>query len=252
MQSVKTNINIRAYLSLLLKRAWIMVLAFVLSVVTVYLLYEMPKQPIYTAQATMMVKSSDADQRYYTSAESYAAQALIKTCSVAIKSDTVASQIKEKLANDYPNLTIGQIKACMTAASVNETEIMSITASTASPELSVAICNAALEVVPQMLLDVVKVGAANVLDGANSASPSNFPSMRTPIMAGILAALLVAGVLFLIFILDTRIKGSDEIVRLYKLPVIGEIPNFNVTSGKRYSHYSRYSKYSSYETKEEK
>lgn len=228
-----------------------MLLAFVLCFASVYLLFEMPKHPVYTARATMLVKSSDADQMYYSSAESYAAQALIKTCSVVIKSDTVAQYIQEKLKDDYENITVAQIKSCMSIASVDETEVMSISATTGDAKLSVAICNAAIEVVPQMLIDVVEVGAANKLDGANSAVMSNLPSFRLPMMAGLVAAIAVAGVLFLIFVLDTRIKGSEEIVKLYNLPVIGEIPNFNYTSGKRYSHYSRYSTYSSYETKEE-
>lgn len=255
---MKTNINIKAYLQLLLRRAWMLILAFAIAFGLVYCLYEYPKQPVYTAEATMFVKSSDADQKYYTSTESYAAQALIKTCSVVIKSDTVAREIQAVLAETYPGLTIYQIQGCMSINSVNETEIMSIRATTGDPQLSVDICNAALDVVPQMLLDVVKVGAANVLDGATYATSSNFPSFRSPMMYGALAAAAVAGVLFLIFILDTRIKGSEEIVRLYKLPVIGEIPNFNHSASGRYGRYSRYSKYSHYssydtkDTKEEK
>lgn len=252
---MKTNINIKAYLHLLLKRSWIMLIAFVVSFVAVYLVNERPKVPVYTAEATMFVKSSDADQKYYSSAEAYAAQDLIRTCSVAIKSNTVASHIQEVLKDTYPDLTVGQIKGCMSISSINETEIMSIRATTGSPELSVDICNAALDVVPQMLIDVVKVGAANVLDSASSVVSSNYPSYQSPMMAGLFAVCAVAGVLFLIFLLDTRIKGSEELVKMYKLPVIGEIPNFNQSSGKRYGRYGKYARYSSYDnndTKEEK
>lgn len=253
---MKININIRVYLGLLLRYVWLLLLAFVVALVGSYFMYEYPKQPVYTSQATMYVKSSsEIDQKYYSSAESYAAQALIKTCSVAVKSDTVATQIQEKLADTYPELSAAMIKGCMNIDSVNETEIMSITATTGDPKLSVDICNAAMDVVPQMLLDVIEVGKANVLDRATYAVTSNVPSFRTPILYGVMAAVAVAGIIFLIFILDTRIKSSEEIVKMYKLPVLGEIPNFNQSSGKRYGRYGRYARYSnymSYGTKEEK
>ncbi len=251
---MKININIRAYLGLLLRYVWLLLLAFVVALVGSYFMYEYPKQPVYTSQATMYVKSSEIDQTYYSSAESYAAQALIKTCSVAVKSDTVATQIQEKLTDTYPELSAAMIKGCMNIDSVNETEIMSITATTSDPKLSVDICNAAMDVVPQMLLDVIEVGKANVLDRATYAVTSNVPSFRTPILYGFMAAVAVAGIIFLIFILDTRIKSSEEIVTMYKLPVLGEIPNFNQSSGKRYGRYGRYARYSnytSYGTKEE-
>lgn len=240
------SINFRAYFSMLFRNFWLLLAAFAIAFGYSWVAIEQPKKPIYTAQSTMYVTSGKQENWVqYSTSYQFAAQALIETCSVVIKSDRSVELMRQQLVEEYPEITANEIRSAITVGSVNETEVMSITATSADKEKAIDIANAALEVVPSILKDVVKVGEANPLDTASYATSSNYPSLRGPILFGGVALVLVAGLLFVIVFLDTRIKDEEELSREFGLTVIGEVPNFTRPVGGKYSYY-RYAYKSKY------
>lgn len=220
---------------LLLRRAWAIILAFVICFSYIYYTKEITKVPLYTASATMYVTNSNNTKYVYSSSDSYNASALIETCSVVIKTNTVMELVAEELGGKYPQ---NYIKSCINVVSVNETEVMQITATTQDPQSSADICNAVLEVVPKILKERIKVGAANVLDYAEVPTvKTNLPSFKKPITYGLIAAGVVAVVVVLTYLLDTRIKSKEEITAQYGIPVLSDIPNFNIKAKERYQTY---------------
>ena len=232
------SINFRAYFSLLFRYFWLLILAFAVAGSYSWFALEQSKSPIYTAQSTMYVTSGKQENWVqYSTSYQYAAQALIETCSVVIQSDRSIEQIRQQLIDQYPDISAGEIRGAISVGSVNDTEVMSITVTSSDKGKAIDIANAALEVVPAILKDVVKVGEANPLDTASHASASNFPSMRGPFIFGSVAAVGVAGLLFVFIFFDTRIKDEEELIRDFGLTVIGEVPNFTHPVGGKYSYY---------------
>ena len=173
----------------------------------------------------------------YSTSYQFAAQALIKTCSVVIQSNRSTEQIRQQLIDKYPDITAEEIGDAISVGSVNETEVMSITVTSSDKGKAIDIANAVLEVVPAILKDVVKVGEANPLDTATSAVESNHPGWRGPIIVGGASMAAVAVGMFVFVFFDTRIKDEEELSREFGLKVIGEIPNFTHPIGRKYSYY---------------
>ena len=66
---------------------------------------------------------------------------------------------------------------------------------------------------------------------------TNYPSFKIPALGGLALALVVAVVIVLSYYLDTRIKSKEEITERYGIPILSEIPNFNMKSKERYRTY---------------
>lgn len=220
---------------LLLTKIWTPILAFAICFGYVYYFKELTKVPLYTASATMYVTNSNNTKYVYSSSDSYNSTALIATCGVVIKTNTVMDLVSEELDGKY---SPSYIKSCINVTSVDETEVMQITATTPDAQGSADICNAVLEIIPKILKERIKVGAANVLDEASVPTYcTNLPSFKTPITIGLLGAGIVAAIIVIAYLLDTRIKSKDEIPARYGIAVLSDIPNFNIKPKERYNNY---------------
>lgn len=229
------DIDFRDLGVLLLRRIWILVLCFALCFGYIYYTKETVKVPMYTASATMYVSNSNDVRYYYSTSDTYNAQKLIETCSVVIKTNRVIDKVVDQLDGKY---SAGAIRSSINVASVSETEVMRITCTTEDPQKSAEICNAVLVVVPDILKECIKVGAAEILDKAGvPTSPTNLPSIKQPAVYGVAAAVVAAVVIVVAYLLDTRIKSKEEITAQYGIPVLSDIPNFNVKAKERYRTY---------------
>jgi capsular polysaccharide biosynthesis protein len=81
------------------------------------------------------------------------------------------------------------------------------------------------------------VGAANPLDTAEDAYRGNMPSLKSAILFGFIGAAAMAVILVIAYLLDNRIRSKEEITDQYGIPVLSDIPNFNVKSKERYQTY---------------
>ncbi len=246
------DIDFKDLALLLLKRLWLIILCFALFFSYKWFMVEKKRVPTWTATATMYVTNSNDIKYYYSTSDTYNAQKLIQTCGVVIRSNQVRMQIADQLNKNeaakkeaaaeagqtytpivYTGGTLGAIEV----APVNETEVMSISVTTNNAEKSKDICNAIVKVVPEVLLEKIKVGAAEPIDNADFAIQGNFPSMRSAIVFGLIGAGAMAVLLVIAYLLDTRIRSKEEITQQYGIPVLSEIPNFNVKSKERYTTY---------------
>ncbi len=232
------DINFKELFFLLLRRLWAMILAFAIVFGGWYYFKEMPKRPYYTARATMFVSNSGDTKNYYSAGDTYNAQALIETCGVVIKTDRVVSEVSEVLGGKYSDAVI---RSSISVSSVSETEVMEIKCTTDDPVKSADICNAVLQVVPSVLKERIKVGAAEILDTASvPTAASNLPSFHDPFVYGLLAAAIVAAGIVISYLLDTRIRSKEEITAQYGIPILSEIPNFTMRPKEKYRSYYEY------------
>ncbi len=229
------DIDFRDLGLLLIRRFWILVLCFALCFGYIYYTKETVKVPLYTASATMYVSNSNDVRYYYSTSDTYNAQKLIETCSVVIKTNKVIDKVVDQLDGKYK---ASEIRSSISVSSIQETEVMQIICTTTDPNKSAEICNAILVVVPSILKENIKVGAAEILDEAQvPQTKTNLPSFRQPFIYGIAAAAVAGVIIVVAYLLDTRIKSKEEITAQYGIPVLSDIPNFNVKAKERYRTY---------------
>ncbi len=143
------------------------------------------------------------------------------------------------LYDEYMNMDSAFIAESVDVSPVDETQVMKITCTTEDAQMSIDICNSVLDIVPDMLIERIKVGVAEPLDTATEITTvgTNYPSFKIPALGGLALALVVAVVIVLSYYLDTRIKSKEEITERYGIPILSEIPNFNMKSKERYRTY---------------
>ena len=246
------DIDFKDLALLLLKKLWLIVIAFALLFSYKWWFVEQKRVPTWTSNATMFVTNSNQTKIQYSTSDTYSASRLINTCAEVIGTNLVRSQIADQLNSveqakvdaaaaegktytpyEYNAWNIGSIQI----SSVSETEVMSISVTNSDPDRAVEVCNATLKVVPKVLKEKIMVGAANPLDEAQPPHKGNLPTMKSAITFGLIGAAAVAVIIVIAYLLDNRIRSKEEITQQYGIPVLSDIPNFNVKSKERYTTY---------------
>ncbi|WP_235680182.1 YveK family protein [Paenibacillus albicereus] len=152
---------------------------------------------------------------------------LIKTYKEIIKTP----RIMQIVAEEYPQLnqTAGELAGKVTVSSVNDTQVMSVTARDGSYESAARIVNAVSVVfsneIPK-LLQVDNVSILNQADPQASAAPVAPNAKLNIAMALALSLLAALGLAFLLEYLDDTIKTEEDVAEVLGLPVLTVIPKF--------------------------
>lgn len=255
------NFNIKAIFFDILRKSWIIVLAFIVGLLGNYFLVESRRVPTYTSNAKLFIAattdfnaSSASEQMdlstYYYSVNISNAKQLIGLLTIVLPEDLTTDYIMDRLdaidgtpdhsfigaaGATYSQQAVGSM---IRLSQVQDNVVMQITVSTPCEQDSIDIANAVCDAMPDILENIVGRGKVTPLQMAQSATVSNTPSYRQPILFGLAAALAVVIVIVLINLFDTSIHGKDEIVSTYNVTVLGEIPHFsaNTKTGKGYTY----------------
>ena len=184
-------------------------------------------KPKYEATAMIYVqakKFTDDTQTYSTSDLSVAKQ-LVDTYSIILKTDEVLEEVTEMLQNQ---VTVDQLYKTITAKSVNNTEIFSISYTDTNPERARDVINALAEIAPDKIKDVVKAGEASVVQKASTPKNPVSPKKLRDTAIAAAAGLVGSGFIFvLVAILDTRIRSVEDLTENFNFPVLGSIPTIS-------------------------
>ena len=199
--------------------------------------------PLYQADVMIYVNNIESGQQVeYISASNLAtSQQLVNTYKNIITSDSVLEVVAERLNMGY---TAKDIRAMLTAAQVEETEIFEVYITHPDPVVAAQIANTVAEVAPGMIAEVVEGSSTKIIDYAKVPRSRYSPDHRKNTLLGAIAG-VVAAVLYIAlrYLLDVRIKDTEDLEMLFDIPVLGQIPVFNSSenksSGYGYGYSSR-------------
>lgn len=113
------------------------------------------------------------------------------------------------------------------------TRILYIEITSANPAEAAAIANEYFRVASQYVSDVMVTDKPTLLSSALEPAAPVKPNLQRNIILGALTGFAVAFLFLLIrFLLDDKVKTSDDITRLTGLPVLAQVPVFNVQQTK--------------------
>jgi len=195
--------------------------------------------PKYKAGVTLYVNNAGRDMKveYITNNNLQTAQLLVNTYIYIIGSDTVL----EKVA-DEANLGMSakEIRACMQAKQKAETEIFDVTITHADPIKAARIANAVAEVAPGEIERFVEGSSSKVIDYAKVPEAPSSPSLiKNTFIGCMLGAMIAVAYITIHTLLDVRIKDEDDLVDMFDIPVLGQIPNFYSEKSKARVAYER-------------
>lgn len=221
------------------KRVWLIVLSTVLvgALVCWYAMFIIT--PKYTASAMLYVNNSSLSIGSVSISDLTAAQSLVDTYVVILKSRNVLEDVIEETGVTY---SYEDMKNMISAAPVNSTEIFEVKVESASPEEAERIANCICRILPMKISDVVEGSSASIVDYAVVPSQKSSPSVTRYTMIGMIIGLLIsaAGVVIM-ELFDQYIRSEEYLLQTYKdIPVLAVIPDLDEgTSKDRYYYRSR-------------
>lgn len=189
--------------------------------------------PLYRTGVTVYVNNTRSDQvvEYMSSSNLSASKALVNTYVNIIGSDTVLNKVVEECQLPY---TASQVYSMMTAEQVDDTEIFRVYITHKDPQVAAQVANAIAEVAPGEIEEIVEGSSTKIIDYAKVPTSRYSPSYRkNTILGGVIGVVVAVLYVTLRYLLDVRIKDSEDIEMLFAIPILGQIPDFGTSEVKK-------------------
>ena len=228
----EVEINLGDVFQILLSKWIYILLAGILVATAVGLVTHFFVKKKYTASISMYVFTTAEQMQTGTISysELNAADNLIKTYQVIVKSNSVLDVVAERFNAEHPEYAEWNIKPStlsgMASVSVPDgTKLIRVGVTTRDPKLSADIANTFAKYVPDQIVRITKAGGVEIVDYAIVPNSPSSPNLTRNIVIGFAAGFVLAAVFFLLqAYLDTTIYTSEEIQKISRCPVIGTVP----------------------------
>ena len=173
----------------------------------------------YTASTDVYVYSQDSDNGESTSTTLSASQMVANDVATLITSERVKGDTAEALQmsslDDY-NISV---------TSDTSTRIITISVSGQDAQSTAIIANELASNVSEVAQEVMGVQSVNVIDEATTPDDPSGPNRVMYTAVAFLAGLFLAvAIVVLMDLLNTRVRGAEDVEELLGVPVIGRIP----------------------------
>lgn len=248
-------IDIKELAFVLLHNIWLIILLAVIGYVGMYMYAKHTEQPTYTTSVSLYVKNTTnkAAVDSVSITDISAAKTIAETYIAILEDDIVMESISDKLLEKYSvkdlspyfaivteddgtiNIAPQSIRNTITFTQVNNTELLNVSVTTASPVMSAEICKAVTESSPELLRRVVGAGAVEAVGEAKVPKYSNGSTVPSSARTGMYIGIALAiAIIYLRYILDNTVNNGEVIKAKYDLPMLAEIPFYDVTgTGKK-------------------
>ena len=248
METQEQEINLSDLFYLLLSKLHFIILLGLIGLVLGFTVAKFILPEKYTSSISIYVNSSSnfaqQNQGSIDQTTLNSSRMIAGTYIVILNDDIVYEQVSDYLLTqfeisdlekvftiDYDGDSLSippdQIRQLVTIESVNETEVISITATTVNPELSAKICEYIAQVAPDLLTRVTMAGSIETIGTAKVPEVPSSPNVKMITLVGLLAGVVIAMAIVIISdLLDNRIKISEDFKKRFDdIPVLAEIPD---------------------------
>lgn len=156
---------------------------------------------------------------------------LISTYSKLVESSSV---IRPAISNLGIEETEAEIKKNLSVEIETDTEMMKIIVTDEEPVKAAKIANEIADVFIEQMNEVYKIENIYRVDPAEVPNePSNVNHIKDIIIFGMIGFVIVAGYIFVIFMLDNSIKSQDDVEKITHVPVLANIPVYEIETNEK-------------------
>ena len=178
--------------------------------------------PKYQASINMIVNTRQDTTTTFNNDNFTSAKNLISTDAVIIKSNTVLNEVIDTLDLD---MTYGQLYGMVSVTSVDDTQIMKVAVTDIDAKRAGEIAQTIADIVPDVLVEKVEAGSCKTVSDVSVNPNKVFPQTKKyVVMAGLLGAVAVCGVLVLAHLLHDTVVDDEDVQKKLGLPMLGLIP----------------------------
>jgi capsular exopolysaccharide synthesis family protein len=229
-----TEISLQQLIGLLLKNKLLLFLSAVLGVVialaiTVFVLknqYESTvKLYVYVPAAEQQTSSQDLNAINY-------AQKVVNTYIQMLDTRSFYTKISDAVG--LPAYTPAEMQSMIKFSVLDTTEVFQAAVTSEAPEDSLTIAQAIASTAPSVIQEFQETAKLKIVDPPVINSVPVSPNLKLNLAIGLLAGLALAAMfVFLRDMLDTKIKGADELNDKYGLHVLAEVGDINEEERKK-------------------
>lgn len=189
--------------------------------------------PKYTSWTTLVLagqEKNDADKsETITTTDITLNSKLIATYSELVTSTNVVRQV---ISNLGISIDEGTLKKNISVTAREGTDVIEISVTDQNPTYAMKIANEIAKVFMEQVSEIYNISNIHVVDQAEEPeTPSNVNHVRDVIIFAFVG--IVASVIYVLIanMLDNTVKTREEVERIFKIPVIAEIPLATVEKG---------------------
>lgn len=217
------EITIQKILSILLGRIKFIILLTVVVTLVAFGYTKFFVKPTYSASAIILVQNFDNSE---AETQPNTGEVQRVWSSDLTSSATLANYCSVLFLNS-PKMTEILNGCSLSITSENETNFLRVTVSCGDPKKAADVANQVAQAAPDVFIECYKAGSIITIREASQPSAPSSPNVMKNTLFGFLVGLVLSVLLALFFdIIDTTIKPDDDLFKLYGIPVLAEIMDF--------------------------
>lgn len=189
--------------------------------------------PMYTSYTTLLLvkgEEENAKSDSITTTDLTLNSKLVSTYRELIRSKDVLRQV---ISNLNINVNEDDIRNNITVTSVEETELIEITVQNEDPTYAAKIANEIAKVFTEKVAELYKINNVHIIDEAEiENTPSNINHVKDVVIFAAIGLVIAVMYVLIANMLDTTIKSAEDVEKLFKVPVLANIPLYNFENGK--------------------
>ena len=187
---------------------------------------------MYTSSTTLVLAASDKTTETnkqagtITTTDVTLNSKLVATYSELVKSKNVLRQV---ISNLGIKVNEEDLKNNITVSSVKETELIEITVSDENASYAAKIANEIAKVFTAKVGEIYNINNVHVVDEAEvSTNPSNINHTKDIVIFAFIGIVISVMYVLIANMLDTTVKTQEDIEKAIKIPVLANIPIYNM------------------------
>ena len=193
--------------------------------------------PEYTAFTKLVLAGQSSDATGNTTEAITTTDLTINSKLVGTYSELVTSNdvVRQVITNTGINISEEALKSSIEVSSVEDTDVIKISVTNQNPTYATKLTNETAKALMEKVAEIYNINNVHVVDEAEEPqSPSNVNHLKDVVIFTFIGVVIAVGYVLIANMLDNTIKTREEVERLYKVPVIAEIPlNLPEKGGKK-------------------
>ena len=234
----ETVIDLFELLGVVVKKIWIIIILTVAGALAAFAYTIFLVTPLYKSSALLYVNNSDFSlgSVSISTADLSAAKSLVATYSVILKSRTVINEVIEISGVNY---SYDDMAKMVEAKAVDNTEVFSITVTSADPKEAEMLANLYAEILPLKISEIVNGSEPKVVDYAVIAAKRSSPSYtKNTAIGALLGFVIAAGIIVILYLRDDIIHSEEYLSKTYpNIPLLTVVPDLINSKNNGYGYY---------------
>lgn len=235
------ELSLMYLLNLAWRRIWALIAAFVLLAGIAFCYCEFAATPVYSARASVLVTNGGSisngeleNTQSVANNDITASVNMIQTVVDILKTPDIYKQLATKLNNKYSYQQL--MGKCNVVSRSDDTMFIDVSFSSSTPEEAKRLVNAFVELAPDYISDPIPYSHSKYYT-TESASKTYPVTSQLTIIFGLVGVVITYGVVLLIDSFDRAIKGEEDFVSRFDIPLLGTVPDFEAASASTHSSY---------------